>query len=277
MESVETSGRTVDDAIENALDELGLERDEVDVEILHEGSASALARVRVTPRARVDDPAAPEDEYEDDEPFDDEEELEDDALEDDEEELDDDASDDDVTQWAPPSPEMEPIAEAARTTLEDILRHMEMQGEVVITRAVDDEGLPTVELEVEGEYLGILIGHHGETLSALQFVTGLMTSRRLSKRVRVIVDMEGYRERRSRMLRDIALRAAERAQRYRQPIFLDPMQPAERRIVHIALQQHPYVTTHSIGEGDNRRVVVSPRQPQRLGGLDVGRGGGRGR
>jgi spoIIIJ-associated protein len=102
-----------------------------------------------------------------------------------------------------------------------------------------------------------------------------MTSRRISKRVRVIVDMEGYRERRSRMLRDIALRAAERAQRYRQPIFLDPMQPAERRIVHMALQQHPYVTTHSIGEGDNRRVVVSPRQPQRLGNLDVGRGRGR--
>ena len=262
MESVEANGRTVDDAIENALDELGLERDEVDVEILDPGGADVQALVRVTPRARLDDPISPDDEYDDDDDIAEGEEL-------------DDASDDDVTQWAAPSPEMEPIAEAARATLADILRYMDMDGEVVVARAVDDEGLPTVELEVEGEYLGILIGHHGETLSALQFVTGLMTSRRISKRVRVIVDMEGYRERRSRMLRDIALRAAERAQRYRQPIFLDPMQPAERRIVHMALQQHPYVTTHSIGEGDNRRVVVSPRQPQRLGNLDVGRGRGR--
>ncbi|MFN0072121.1 MAG: RNA-binding cell elongation regulator Jag/EloR, partial [Chloroflexota bacterium] len=248
MESVETSGRTVDDAIENALDELGLERDEVDIEILDEGGTNLLARVRVTPRARVDDPIGTDDEYaeeEDDEIDDDAEALDDE----DDEELDDDASDDDVTHWAPPSPEMEPIAEAARAALDDILHAMEMDADVVVTRAVDDEGLPTVELDVEGEYLGILIGHHGETLSALQFVTGLITSRRLSKRVRVIVDMEGYRERRSRMLRDIAMRAAERAQRYRQPIFLDPMQPAERRIVHMALQQHPYVTTHSIGEG----------------------------
>jgi spoIIIJ-associated protein len=266
VESVEATGRTVDDAIENALDELGLERDEVDVEILDPGGADVLALVRVTPRARLDDPVGPADDYDED----------DDVLDDDEEEEElEDASDDDVTHWAAPSPEMEPIAEAARSTLADILHNMEMDADVVVTRAVDDEGLPTVELEVEGEYLGILIGHHGETLSALQFVTGLMTSRRLSKRVRVIVDMEGYRERRSRMLRDIALRAAERAQRYRQPIFLDPMQPAERRIVHMALQQHPYVTTHSIGEGDNRRVVVSPRQPQRLGNLDVGHGRGR--
>jgi spoIIIJ-associated protein len=263
VESVEATGRTVDDAIENALDELGLERDEVDIEILDPGGAEVLALVRVTPRARVDDPVGPADDYDDD------------VMVEEEEELDEDASDDDVTQWVAPSPEMEPIAEAARATLDDILHAMEMDADVIVTRAVDDEGLPTVELEVEGEYLGILIGHHGETLSALQFVTGLMTSRRLSKRVRVIVDMEGYRERRSRMLRDIALRAAERAQRYRQPIFLDPMQPSERRIVHMALQQHPYVTTHSIGEGDNRRVVVSPRQPQRLGNLDVGHGRGR--
>jgi spoIIIJ-associated protein len=62
------------------------------------------------------------------------------------------------------------------------------------------------------------------------------------------------------------MRAAERAQRYRQPIFLDPMSPAERRIVHMTLADHPGVSTHSVGEGDSRRVVVSPRQAQRFGG-----------
>ena len=110
MESVEATGRTVDDAIENALDELGLERDEVDIEILDPGGAEVLALVRVTPRARVDDPVTPDDEYDDD-----------DALPEDDEELEDDASDDDVAQWVAPSPEMEPIAEAARATLDDIL------------------------------------------------------------------------------------------------------------------------------------------------------------
>lgn len=261
MESVETTGRTVDDAIESALDELGLERDEVDVEIVSDGHAGQLARVRVTPRARVDDPDLPADAYADDE-FDDEVEL---GVEIEAEEEDEEPA------WVGMTrEELEPIAAAARATLDDILASMEMDADVIITSAVDDDGLPTVELEVEGEYLGILIGHHGETLSALQFLTGLMTSRKLARRVRVIVDMEGYRERRARMLRDIALRAAERAQRYRQPIFLDPMVPAERRVVHITLQQHPYVTTHSIGEGDNRRVVVSPKQPQRMGGADRG-------
>ena len=107
--------------------------------------------------------------------------------------------------------------------------------------------------------MGILIGRHGDTLAALQFLLGLLVSRQAERRVRVTVDIEGYRERRARLLRDMALRAAERVTRYRQPIFLDPMIPSERRIVHLTLQDHPAVATHSIGEGDSRRVVVSPK------------------
>lgn len=121
------------------------------------------------------------------------------------------------------------------------------------------QGLPSIELSVSGEYMGILIGRHGDTLAALQFLLGVLVSRRAGRRVRVIVDVEGYRERRASLLRDMAMRAADRAQRYRQPIFLDPMIPSERRIVHLALQDHPYAATHSIGEGDSRRVVVSPK------------------
>ena len=150
--------------------------------------------------------------------------------------------------------------------MEELLRHMDLQSDVQVDRAEIEEGLPTVELSIHGEYGGILIGRRGETLGALQFLAGLLTSRKAERRVRVILDAEGYRERRARLLRDIAMRAAERAQRYRQPIFLDPMVPAERRVVHMTLADHPGVSTHSVGEGDSRRVVISPRQAQRFGG-----------
>ena len=116
---------------------------------------------------------------------------------------------------------------------------MDLPSDVRVDSAVIEEGLPTVELSIHGEYGGILIGRRGETLGALQFLAGLLTSKSAERRVRVVLDAEGYRERRSRLLRDIALRAAERAQRYRQPIFLDPMSPAERRIVHMTLADHP--------------------------------------
>jgi len=256
VESVETTGPTLDEAIESALDELGLERDEVDIEVLNQGIDDPPARVRVTPRARVDDPTPPGAVYldeEEDEEFQEEPEEPPGAVR--------------SVVVTGPSEETMAVAAMARTVLDEVLAAMDMPCEAIIKQASETDGIPNIELEVVGDYLGILIGHHGDTLAALQFLTGLMVSRRLASRVRVVVDIEGYRERRARMLHEMAMRAAERAQRYRQPIFLDPMPPAERREVHLTLQSHPYVTTHSIGEGDNRRVVVSLRQPQRLGGM----------
>jgi spoIIIJ-associated protein len=230
VESVEGTGQNVEEALENALDEIGLERDEVEVTVLSEGEEGAGARVLVT--------ALPLDE-------------DDDAV------------------AAAVSPEAAAAATVAADILVELLDHMDLPSEVVVDRAEMDEALPSVEVSIHGEFGGILIGRHGETLGALQFLLGLLTSRRAGRRVRVSVDVEGYRERRARLLRDAALRAADRAQRYRQPIFLDPMLPNERRIVHLALQENPNVSTHSIGEGDNRRVVVSPRQASRFGGYRV--------
>ncbi len=263
--TVEATGRTVAEAIQKALDELGLEEDEVEVEVLSEGSRGVLgigageARVRVT--------SLP---YEDDEEYDEDEELE----------------DEDEDEIAPPGnrryepeaavlprqpapaaatrerrfdPEAQPVGEIARQVLVDLLARMEMPAQVSLDAAELDDGLPSIELSVSGEFMGILIGRHGDTLAALQFLLGLLVSRQAERRVRVTVDIEGYRERRARLLRDMAMRAAERATRYRQPIFLDPMIPSERRIVHLTLQDHPAVATHSIGEGDSRRVVVSPK------------------
>lgn len=263
VESVEGTGRTVDEALENALDELGLERDEVEITVLSEGGSSGEARVVVTPR----------------------EDLE---FDEDDEELDEDEDVGEVDEvprvGVAPAPRMAPAAAApaassadaravaalAEEILGEILDRMDLPSEISIDAAELDDGLPSVQLSIHGEFGGILIGRHGETLSALQFLLGLITGRRAARRVRVTVDVEGYRERRAALLRDIARRAAERAQRYRQPIFLDPMLPSERRIVHLALQDNPSVSTHSVGEGDNRRVVISPRQAQRFGGYRLG-------
>lgn len=264
-ESVEGTGPTVAEALENALDEIGLDEDEVEITVLSEGAPGVEARVLVTALEDLE-------EYEDDE-------GEDDEGEDDE--------DGEQPRGAPvavaaggaaagsaaPSgtpTEAPPDARAAAALAEEILGElldfMDLPSEVTVDLAELDDGLPSVQLSINGEFGGILIGRHGETLGSLQFLLGLLTSRRAGRRVRVMVDVEGYRERRARLLHDVAMRAADRAQRYRQPIFLDPMLPNERRIVHLALQDHPSVLTHSIGEGDSRRVVVSPRQARRFGG-----------
>jgi spoIIIJ-associated protein len=272
--TVETTGKTVEEAVQKALEELGLEEDEVEIEILSEGSkgvlglGSAEARVRVTSLPFEDEEY---DEEEEGEEYD--EEYEEEVAPPGNRRFEPVTSAGRRAPIAPPArvrrfdPEAEPFAAIARQTLADLLEQMEMPAEISVDAAEMDsgedesgDGLPTVELSVSGDYMGILIGRHGDTLAALQFLLGLLVSRKAGQRVRVIVDIEGYRERRAGMLREMAMRAADRAQRYRQPIFLDPMIPSERRIVHLALQDHPYVATHSIGEGDNRRVVVSPKQ-----------------
>lgn len=288
VESVEATGRTADEAIENALDELGLERDEVTIEVLAQAGQGRPARVRVTPLEGIELEYDDDDEDEDYDDEDDEEIEEGDEEGDEEDDLidDEDEDEDDEEEDAPaiavparvPPPrrqpraaasipdEARPAADAALAIMQELLDRMDLPSDVQIDSANVEEGLPTIELSIHGEYGGILIGRRGETLGALQFLAGLLTSRRAERRVRVVIDAEGYRERRARLLRDIAMRAAERAQRYRQPIFLDPMVPAERRVVHMTLADHPGVSTHSVGEGDSRRVVISPRQAQRFGG-----------
>lgn len=269
--TVEATGRTVDEAVQKALDELGLEEDEVEIEVLSEGSKGVLglgaeeARVRVTSLPYEDEDY--DEAYDQDEAYDEATEDEDEVAPPGNRRFEPEGAG--VSRRAAPPLEQErvrrfdeaakPYAELAHRTLSELLERMGIPAAVSLDAAELDEDLPSIELSVSGEYMGILIGRHGDTLAALQFLLGLLVSRQAQQRVRVIVDVEGYRERRARMLRDMAMRAAERAQRYRQPVFLDPMVPSERRIVHLTLADHPYVATHSIGEGDNRRVVVSPK------------------
>ncbi|MBN1286148.1 MAG: Jag N-terminal domain-containing protein [Anaerolineae bacterium] len=151
-------------------------------------------------------------------------------------------------------------AKAGTAALEELLEKMQIAAKVHVYRAdpVADEDIAPWVLEIRGRDLGILIGRRGETLSAIQYITRLIASRDLQRRVNVIIDVEGYKVRRAEQLRKLALRMADQAVRTERTMKLEPMPPYERRIVHIALRGRADVTTQSVGEGDRRRVTIIP-------------------
>lgn len=151
--------------------------------------------------------------------------------------------------------ELDAIADTAIAYIESILPYMNV-GEVVINEYEGDEG--ELILDLTGDDLAILIGRHGKTLDALQFLVSSATSRTMGFRYPVVVDVEGYKARQREKLESIAVRAADRADAQGRSVKLRPMTPYERRIVHIALADDPRVTTESEGEGPSRRVVVIP-------------------
>lgn len=148
---------------------------------------------------------------------------------------------------------------AAKEILEQLMARLDFQVRVEI------EGGETNRLNVVGEgnekeALGVLIGRKGERLSALQHLVNLLLSRKVGEWTRVLVDVEDYRGRRERQLRDLANRAAERVMTTGKMLQLEPMPALERRWIHLALREHGKVATQSIGEEPNRRVVVLPRE-----------------
>lgn len=120
----------------------------------------------------------------------------------------------------------------------------------------DDE--PTLILDIVGNDLGILIGRRGETLNALQYLTRLMLNHRLHRWSNVVVDVEEYKNRRERALQQLATRTAERVAATGRTLALEPMPARERRIIHMALRDHPEVHTESVGEGESRKVTIIP-------------------
>jgi spoIIIJ-associated protein len=154
------------------------------------------------------------------------------------------------------------VAELATDLLQGLLDGMSVRANVQARLGDDlaEEGEePALILDVTGNDLGILIGRRGETLRALQYMTRLMLSRKLERWEPVIVDVESYRVRRRRSLRQLATRMADRVAFSRQRVVLEAMPANERRIIHIALRDHPQVTTKSIGEGERRKVTILPK------------------
>ncbi|MFZ5641151.1 MAG: RNA-binding cell elongation regulator Jag/EloR [Bacillota bacterium] len=115
-------------------------------------------------------------------------------------------------------------------------------------------------LDISGPDLGILIGRRGDTLDAIQYLTNLVANKNIEKRVKIIVDVEGYRKRREETLHKLAFRLAEKAMRKGQDVVLEPMNPHERRVIHTALQGHRDVFTYSEGEEPYRKIVIAPKK-----------------
>jgi spoIIIJ-associated protein len=218
MEEVEASGKTVDEAIASALEQLQMERSQVEVEIISAGRAGLFglggenARVMVRPIT--------------------------------------------TEQVGLDSPTIKMAVEFLEHLLELMSIDAEVTARLPETPG-DGVGRASAVLDVAGEDLGILIGRRGSTLASLQYTVNHMVSRQLKSKALVTVDVEGYRRRREENLKGLALRLAEKVKSTGRTITLEPMPANERRIVHLALAGDSQVTSFSLGDGESRKVAIS--------------------
>ena len=151
--------------------------------------------------------------------------------------------------------ELDNIADTAIAALKDVLKYFNV-GEITIDEYEGDEG--ELILDITGDDLAVLIGRHGKTLDALQFIISAITVRKIGFRFPVIIDVEGYKNRQRQKLESLARSSASKAASQGRSVKLRPMTPYERRIIHVALRDDPRVDTASEGEGAARHVVIVP-------------------
>ena len=154
------------------------------------------------------------------------------------------------------------ITEVARGVLEALLEKMGMAASVVPQAeevVAEGEAPAPVLFDIEGDDLGILIGRRGQTLACLQFILRLIVGHQTKTWLPIVVDVEGYKQGRFEKLQALACRLAEQVKDRREPFTLEPMPAYERRVIHLALADHPDVTTESVGLGEARKVVIRPK------------------
>ena len=268
-EFIDVTGKTEEEAIQNALRQLGLDRDDVSVEILERaksgflgiGSCPAKVRVSYGPEEEEEAPAAPASEPQEErqeerpkppkaekKPRQERRPAETPAV---------------PAEKAPAEPSAPVVdlgeevddekAQAIRKFLSGLLEQMENTAEIHVYLL--EKGRYKVILE--GKNLGALIGRRGETLDAIQQLTSYAVNRSGGGRVRVQLDAENYREKREQSLQHLARKVAAKVTKYRRSVTLEPMNAYERHVIHTALQDVPYVTTYSTGTEPNRRVIVA--------------------
>lgn len=212
MESLEISAKTEEEAVEIALEKLGVAREEVEVVVVKKGKARFLGlgseetTIRVTRRQS--------------------------------------------------EATVQEAVTLAKDVLEKLLSLMKVSATVNEKETSSPEGETRIALDITGDDLGILIGRRGQTLFSLQHLIYLIVSHQMQARVPIIIDVEGYRERRQEALTRLAIGIAESVAASGQSVDLEPMPPNERRIIHLALQDHSVVTTESVGEGEARKVTI---------------------
>jgi len=153
------------------------------------------------------------------------------------------------------------VSEVARDVLEKVLDLMGVSASVTsLGEFPGAEATGSITLNVEGDDLGILIGRRGQTLSCLQYMVRLIIGHQTETWLPIIIDVEGYKQRRCNALQDLALRMAEQVKQRQEPFTMEPMPAFDRRIIHLALADHPDVITESSGEGEARRLVIRPKE-----------------
>ena len=268
-EFIDVTGKTEEEAIQNALRQLGLDRDDVSVEILERaksgflglGSCPAKVRVSYGPEEEEEAPAAPASEPQEErqeerpkppkaekKPRQERRPAETPAV---------------PAEKAPAEPSAPVVdlgeevddekAQAIRKFLSGLLEQMENTAEIHVYLL----GKGRYKVILEGKNLGALIGRRGETLDAIQQLTSYAVNRSGSGRVRVQLDAENYREKREQSLQHLARKVAAKVTKYRRSVTLEPMNAYERHVIHTALQDVPCVTTYSTGTEPNRRVIVA--------------------
>lgn len=240
MEYKEFSAKTVDDAITAACQDFFVTSDKLDYEVLEEGSSGflgigakpALIKARVKEDKEIVKESVKEPVKE--------------VLKEEKKFVKETAKVSNV--------DAREVEEAAKKLLGEVFDAMEME---VIVDAKYDDAEKALDVDMRGEEIGILIGKRGQTLDSLQYLVSLVVNRGQADYIRVKLDTENYRQRRKETLENLAKNIAYKVKRTKRPVSLEPMNPYERRIIHSALQNDRYVTTHSEGEEPFRRVVVS--------------------
>ena len=240
MEYKEFSAKTVDDAITAACQDFFVTSDKLDYEVLEEGSSGflgigakpALIKARVKEDKEIVKESVKEPVKE--------------VLKEEKKFVKETAKVSNV--------DAREVEEAAKKFLGEVFDAMEME---VIVDARYDDAEKALDVDMRGEEIGILIGKRGQTLDSLQYLLSLVVNRGQADYIRVKLDTENYRQRRKETLENLAKNIAYKVKRTKRPVSLEPMNPYERRIIHSALQNDRYVTTHSEGEEPFRRVVVS--------------------
>lgn len=234
MEYVEFTGKTVDDAITEACKNFTVTSERLEYEVIEKGTSGifGFAAKPAVIKARVFDPNAPKEESRTEEKKEDktEENIK---------------SSEEATEST--------VGADPKEFLEKVFAAMNMEVSIDVDTK-DNE----MNIELSGADMGVLIGKRGQTLDSLQYLTSIVVNKGRKEYIRVKIDTENYRSRRKETLENLAKNLAYKAKRTKNPVSLEPMNPYERRIIHSALQNDKYVTTHSEGEEPYRKVIITP-------------------
>ena len=269
--SIRVSAKTVDDAITEALIQLGVTSDRLEYEVIEKGSAGFLgigmkqavieARRKPEPKEeKVEEPVVEEPvkaEPKKVEAVQPQKAAAEKKADEPQKAAFEKAVEKEVKEEVKKETKLVEVQPQTIETVEDFLKNTmkAMDMEVELKTEIDQDGALCVDMS--GEHMGILIGKRGQTLDSLQYLANRVANKHQEGYVRVKLDTENYRARREETLRHLAKNIAHKVKRNRRPVALEPMNPYERRIIHSALQSDPYVMTHSEGEEPFRKVVIT--------------------